>query len=74
MREVVKSPASWVGYGYAAFAVGLVSGPLIVGPVAEFIGLHLSLLSLGIALSFTCAGWLALSRRTGGKPWDISAA
>ncbi|PNC07968.1 hypothetical protein CK477_21745 [Enterobacter cloacae] len=28
MREVVKAPASWVGYGYAAFAVGLVSGRL----------------------------------------------
>lgn len=165
MREVVKAPASWVGYGYAAFAVGLVSGrlsgdwirsriahqlliavgwivaagglaavlalrspaevvagffftglgisniipllfstaarlavqggmpaseglaiatrigyigllagPLIVGPVAEFVGLRLSLLSLGIALSFTCAGWLLLSRRTAGKPWDISVA
>lgn len=165
MREVVKAPASWVGYGYAAFAVGLVSGrlsgdwirariahqaliatgwivaagglvavlalrsptdvvagffltglgisniipllfstaarlavqggmpaseglaittrigyigllagPLIVGPVAEFVGLRLSLLSLGIALSFTCAGWLLLSRRTGGQPWNISAA
>lgn len=165
MREVVKAPASWVGYGYAAFAVGLVSGrlsgdwirariahqllisvgwivaagglaavlalrspaevvagffftglgisniipllfstaarlavqggmpaseglaittrigyigllagPLIVGPVAEFVGLRLSLLSLGIALSFTCAGWLFLSRRTAGKPWDICLA
>lgn len=165
MREVVKAPASWIGYGYAAFAVGLVSGrlsgdwirariahqaliatgwivaagglgavlslrsptdvvagffltglgisniipllfstaarlavqggmpaseglaittrigyigllagPLIVGPVAEFVGLRLSLLSLGIALSFNCAGWLLLSRRTGGQPWNISAA
>ena len=54
--------------------IGLLAGPLLVGPVAEFVGLRLSLLSLGIALSFTCAGWLLLSRRTAGKPWNISVA
>lgn len=54
--------------------IGLLAGPLIVGPVAEFVGLRLSLLILGIELSFTCAGWLVLSRRTGGQPWNIRAA
>ncbi|MCS0522644.1 hypothetical protein [Enterobacter hormaechei] len=54
--------------------IGLLAEPLIVGPVAEFVGLRLSLLSLGIALSFICAGWPLLSRRTGGQPWNISAA
>ncbi|EAM7985952.1 MFS transporter [Salmonella enterica] len=51
--------------------IGLLAGPLIVGPIAEFIGLRLSLLSLGLSLTFTCAGWLTLSHRTGGKPWRI---
>ncbi|MCA1179490.1 MULTISPECIES: MFS transporter [unclassified Pantoea] len=51
--------------------VGLLAGPLIIGPVAKVIGLRNSMLTLGLALALACAGWLFLSRRTKGLPWVV---
>lgn len=51
--------------------VGLLAGPLIIGPFAQLVGLRFSLLSLVIAISATCGGWLILSLRNGGAPWNI---
>jgi predicted MFS family arabinose efflux permease len=39
MREVVKAPSSWVGFGYAAFAVGMSVGRLL-GDKARDVFVH----------------------------------
>jgi fucose permease len=53
--------------------VGLLAGPLLIGPVAEHIGLRLSMVSLAAFVAATCAGWLLLSRATHGAPWSLTA-
>jgi len=53
---------------------GLLAGPLLIGPVAELVGLRLSLLSLIGAIATTCGGWLLLSRANAGAPWRITVA
>lgn len=51
--------------------VGLLVGPLVIGPIAQVVGLRLSMVTLAIAVGITCAGWLVLSRISGGKPWVL---
>lgn len=53
--------------------VGLLVGPLVIGPIAQVVGLRLSMVTLAIAIGITCAGWLVLSRISGGKPWVLQA-
>lgn len=53
--------------------VGLLAGPLLIGPVAELVGLRLSLLSLVLAIIAITAGWLLLSRANAGMPWVITS-
>lgn len=64
-------PSEGLGITTRIGYTGLLAGPLLVGPVAEYFGLRLSLISLGVALSFTCLGWLYLSHRTDGRPWNM---
>lgn len=52
--------------------VGLLAGPLLIGPVAQHIGLRLSMASLAAVVMVTCAGWLLLSRATNGVPWSLT--
>lgn len=51
--------------------VGLLAGPLVIGPVAEMVGLRLAMVTLMAAISATCGGWLLLSKRTDGSPWML---
>lgn len=51
--------------------VGLLVGPLLIGPLAELAGLRLSMQSLVAAIVVTCSGWLLLSRSSGGTPWVV---
>lgn len=53
--------------------VGLLAGPLLIGPVAELVGLRLSLLSLVLAIAAITAGWLLLSCANAGTPWVITS-
>lgn len=53
--------------------VGLLIGPLVIGPIAQMVGLRLSMVTLAIAVGITCVGWLVLSRICGGKPWTLQA-
>lgn len=52
--------------------MGLLIGPLLIGPIAEVVGLRLSLVTLVIVVIGTCSGWLLLSRLTSGTPWILS--
>ncbi|MDP9607518.1 UNVERIFIED_ORG: putative MFS family arabinose efflux permease [Variovorax paradoxus] len=49
--------------------VGLLVGPLFIGPVAQCLGLRSSLFILTIAIVAICTGWLWLSHISGGTPW-----
>jgi MFS family permease len=51
--------------------VGLLVGPLFVGPIAQVVGLRYSLITLAAAVATTCLGWLYISRATGGVPWAV---
>jgi MFS family permease len=51
--------------------VGLLAGPVVVGPVAHAVGLKLSLVIVAFAVVATCAGWIVLSKRSGGNPWEL---
>lgn len=53
--------------------VGLLVGPLLIGPFAQWVGLRLSLVTLALAVGLTCVGWLVLSHKSGGKPWALQA-
>lgn len=53
--------------------VGLLVGPLLIGPIAELVGLRLSLLSLLLAIVTMTIGWLLLSRTSSGTPWHIAS-
>lgn len=54
--------------------VGLLAGPLAIGPIAQLVGLRLSLLGLVVAISATCAGWFLLARACAGRPWELAPA
>jgi predicted MFS family arabinose efflux permease len=51
--------------------VGLLAGPLLIGPISQQIGLRNSLITLTLAVAATCVGWLYISHVSGGAPWDI---
>ncbi|WMY11763.1 MFS transporter [Paraburkholderia phenoliruptrix] len=53
--------------------VGLLVGPLAIGPMAEMVGLKIALLVLGIAVLAIASGWLILTWISGGTPWEIRA-
>lgn len=50
---------------------GLLVGPLLIGPLAQWVGLRGSLLSLMAVIIAICTGWLALSRKSAGTPWQL---
>ncbi|BDB27237.1 MFS transporter [Cupriavidus sp. P-10] len=51
--------------------VGLLVGPLFIGPLANIVGLRWSLLLVAVAIGLICAGWLWLSWISGGTPWEM---
>jgi predicted MFS family arabinose efflux permease len=51
--------------------VGLLAGPLLIGPIAQQIGLRNSLITLTLAVAATSVGWLYISHVSSGVPWDI---
>jgi len=54
--------------------LGLLAGPIAIGPLAQAVGLKGSLLLLALALIATCVGWLSLSRASGGIPWELDGS
>lgn len=54
--------------------VGLLAGPLAIGPLAELIGLKLALTLLAFAVFAIGCGWIVLSYLSGGVPWEIKRA
>ncbi|TFE36795.1 hypothetical protein E2553_44935 [Paraburkholderia dipogonis] len=54
--------------------VGLLAGPLAIGPLAELIGLKPALTMLAFSVFAIGCGWVVLSYRSGGVPWEISRA
>ena len=52
---------------------GLLVGPLLIGPLAETIGLRMSFLVLLFMVVTICGGWLLLSYVTNGTPWRITS-
>lgn len=67
--------ARWLGLAITTRIayVGLLVGPLLIGPIAELVGLRLSLLSLLLAIVTMTIGWLLLSRTSSGTPWHIAS-
>ena len=53
--------------------IGLLAGPVFIGPIAQGLGLRGALVMLAAAIAATCVGWLWLSRRSGGVPWVVAA-
>lgn len=53
--------------------MGLLAGPLLIGPIAELVGLRLSLICLVLAIAAITSGWLLLSRANAGTPWVIAS-
>ncbi|QYY33873.1 MFS transporter (plasmid) [Cupriavidus pinatubonensis] len=51
--------------------VGLLLGPLFIGPLANVVGLRWSFLLVAVAIGVVCAGWFWLSWRSGGIPWEL---
>lgn len=54
--------------------VGLLAGPLLIGPVAQHFGLRNALALLSGAVAATGLGWLYVSHLSGGAPWDLVKA
>lgn len=54
--------------------VGLLAGPLVIGPVAQQIGLRYSLAMLSGAVVATCLGWMYVCSTSGGAPWELGTA
>lgn len=52
--------------------VGLLAGPLVIGPVSQQIGLRNSLTTLSVAVGAICLGWLYISHLSGGVPWEVT--
>ncbi|WMY09590.1 MFS transporter [Paraburkholderia phenoliruptrix] len=51
--------------------VGLLAGPLAIGPLAEVFGLKLALIVLTFSVFAIGCGWVVLSYLSGGVPWEI---
>jgi predicted MFS family arabinose efflux permease len=52
---------------------GLLAGPLAIGPLAQAIGLRMSMTVLAAVVGIATAGWLLLSALADQAPWDVKA-
>lgn len=51
--------------------VGLLIGPLVIGPIAQQIRLRYAVVILALGVGATCLGWLWISHASGGTPWQL---